>query len=527
MNGASLCNSVLLHSQSPSRLKSSCSFASSSSSSGYLISPCFTSSTYISFSHRIRQRFRAFVVKRNDGFRSFAVNKRKSGSSGVMESGSSIDDDDGEEEDDDEEEDEDWGEFDLEGEGDGDEDEVEFLPMGKMKKWLEKKPRGFGVGKKYETSIEDKLLDEIEQSWKAQAANLNKLKNDPLKRNDSQIKGPGETQIGFRVRVTNLPKKKNVHRDLKVAFKEVSGILNIAPAVSGNKKTKDPVCKGFALVDFKSEIDANRFVEQFTGQRLSFGKVIKQIKCQVVDFSSNQSVSEELRSDTVFEELPFSGLEAVSNADVAFLDSQEESDDSDEEVDETEAEEEERNGISSSVESPIEPRRDSKPDLRSQKQVVKREIGEHEELETSLVSSLANKSEEAVGETRLDDDELDTADVEEFAKENLEPPNSSMSSSDEKRIDRIRRLELKLLGREKLLSGGADSDQQEAKPASRVEGQKKEKKKKKKKILVKGKKASTIEIPGSSKRLKVKEKALLTGVLVKYAAKAASTSNDE
>jgi len=72
-------------------------------------------------------------------------------------------------------------------------------------------------------------------------------------------KGTGETQIGFRVRVTNLPKKKNVHRDLKVAFKEVSGVLSITPAVSGNKKTKDPVCKGFAHVDFKTEIDANRY----------------------------------------------------------------------------------------------------------------------------------------------------------------------------------------------------------------------------------------------------------------------------
>lgn len=69
----------------------------------------------------------------------------------------------------------------------------------------------------------------------------------------------GETQSGFRVRVTNLPKKKNVHRDLKAAFKEVSGVLNIAPAVSGNKKTKDPVCKGFALVDFKTGVDANRY----------------------------------------------------------------------------------------------------------------------------------------------------------------------------------------------------------------------------------------------------------------------------
>ncbi|WZZ33086.1 hypothetical protein YC2023_016487 [Brassica napus] len=40
---------------------------------------------------------------------------------------------------DDDEEDEDWGEFEVE-----DEDEGEFLPMEKMKNWLEKKPRGAG-----------------------------------------------------------------------------------------------------------------------------------------------------------------------------------------------------------------------------------------------------------------------------------------------------------------------------------------------------------------------------------------------
>uniref|UniRef100_A0A1J3E7N6 RRM domain-containing protein n=1 Tax=Noccaea caerulescens TaxID=107243 RepID=A0A1J3E7N6_NOCCA len=529
MNGASsLCNSVLLHSHSLSRFQSSFSFASPSPSS-YLISPCFTTSTYISIPHR----FRAVVVKRNDGFRSSAVKKRRSGGSGLIEPESSLDDEEEEED-----EDEDWDEFDVEAEGDEGEDEGEFLPMEKMKKWLEKKPRGFGVGKKYETSIEDKLLEEIEQSWKAQAANLNKLKNDPLKpnlkRDDNLIKGTGETQIGFRVRVTNLPKKKNVHRDLKVAFKEVSGVLNIAPAVTGNKKTKDPVCKGFALVDFKSEVDANRFVEEFSGQRLSFGKVVKQIKCQVVDFSSNQSASEEkIYSDTVFEELPFPGLEALSKSDVvvedAFLNSGEESDASDEEVDETDVEEVEGNGT---ISSNIELRRDSKTELESQKQVVKREISEDEELKTPLVSFQANKSEEAVAETLLDDDdELDRSNVEEeeVDEENLEPMKSSMSTSDEQRIERIRRLELKLLGREKLVSGGGGgSDQPEAKTGVSAEAKKekeKKKKKKKKKMLVKGQ--GKIEIPGSSKRLKVKEKALLTGVLVKYAAKAASTSNDE
>ncbi|KAF3526367.1 hypothetical protein F2Q69_00050621 [Brassica cretica] len=152
---------------------------------------------------------------------------------------------------------------------------------------------------------------------------------------------------------------------------------------------------------------------------------------------------------------------------------------------------------------------------------MKREIREHEVLETPLVSFQAVSKPKVA---RVDnDDEHDRSDEEEVAEENLEPLKSSVSSSDEERIDRIRRLELKLLGREKLLGGGAGSDKPEAKTGGRVEGETK----KKKKVLVKGKKSSTIEIPGSSKRLKMKEKALLTGVLVKYAAKVASTSNDE
>ena len=63
---------------------------------------------------------------------------------------------------------------------------------------------------------------------------------------------------GVRVRITNLPKKKNVHRDLSSAFKGVAGLISINPAVIGNKKTRDPVCKGFGFVYFKSPKDANR-----------------------------------------------------------------------------------------------------------------------------------------------------------------------------------------------------------------------------------------------------------------------------
>lgn len=84
-----------------------------------------------------------------------------------------------------EEEEEDDGDYfdDEEEDDDGDEDDDGsiMLPMEKMKKWLESKPRGFGEEKVYDTSIEDNLLEEIEQSREAQAANLNKLKNDPRK----------------------------------------------------------------------------------------------------------------------------------------------------------------------------------------------------------------------------------------------------------------------------------------------------------------------------------------------------------
>lgn len=241
-------------------------------------------------------------------------------------------------------------------------------------------------------------------------------------------------------------------------------------------------------------------MEQFNGQRLSFGKVVKQIKCQVVEFAaSNQSVSEELRSDTVFEELPFPGFEAVSCVDVVgeddFVDSwkEESSDDSDKDVDEVE-EEDER------IESPK-----VHTNVRSQKRTVKRETREQEELETPLVSFQAvSKSGEDIVEAGVDDDddydEHDRSDEEEVDEETLEPLNSSVSSLDEERIERIRRLELKLLGREKLLGGGAGSDKPEAKTGGGVEGEKKKEKKKKKKIIVKGKKSSTIEIPGSSKR---------------------------
>lgn len=64
-------------------------------------------------------------------------------------------------------------------EEDEDEEEDEFIPLRSMKEWYANKPRGFGEGKVYDTSLEEKLAAEIERSRRAQLANINKLKSSP------------------------------------------------------------------------------------------------------------------------------------------------------------------------------------------------------------------------------------------------------------------------------------------------------------------------------------------------------------
>ncbi|KAF3782163.1 hypothetical protein EJ110_NYTH35078 [Nymphaea thermarum] len=168
-----------------------------------------------------------------------------------------------------------FDDFDEEGENEdvGGIDDGELLPFDKMRSWLEKRPRGFGEEKTYETSLEDQLLQEIEQSRKALEANLNNLKRNkskseslkqPLKQQQDVI--PGRA----RIRVGNLPKKKNIHRYLRSSFKGFPGLLNISPTVTGNKTTRDPICKGFAFLDFESDATANRFLELYSGQTVVF-----------------------------------------------------------------------------------------------------------------------------------------------------------------------------------------------------------------------------------------------------------------
>ncbi|XP_027095907.2 uncharacterized protein [Coffea arabica] len=239
--------------------------------------PAKTHPTRVSFSPNRLIRLALFSVlgRPRIGFCIYASNRQPQGGNSALEMHDFEEDDDFF----DEEEEEETG---------FDEDE-EFIPLTNMKKWLENKPRGFGEGKVYDTSIEDKLMEEIEQSRKAQLANINNLKNKPAmaiskKEQCQQEKVSEEGKHGFRVRLINLPKKKNIHRDLRSAFKGVPGILDIIPVVSGNKRTKDPICKGLAFIDFKTKNEADRFVQTFSGQSITFGKVQKQIKCDM-DFS--------------------------------------------------------------------------------------------------------------------------------------------------------------------------------------------------------------------------------------------------
>lgn len=95
-----------------------------------------------------------------------------------------------EDDDDDEEMDDDYMDDDDVDEDDDEDDGI--IPIRNMKKWLENKPTGFGEGKEYDTSVEDKLAQEIEQSRLAQLANINKLKSNPQSSNakNQQVRKP-------------------------------------------------------------------------------------------------------------------------------------------------------------------------------------------------------------------------------------------------------------------------------------------------------------------------------------------------
>ncbi|XP_074577054.1 uncharacterized protein LOC141833492 isoform X2 [Curcuma longa] len=206
------------------------------------------------------------------------------------------------------------------------------LPFQEMRQWLRSKPPGFGEGKNYDTRLEDELWEEIERSRKTQIENLNKLKNKPKMSDDrpkTKEKAPhkDEAEPGTCVRIWNLPRKKNIHRDLQQAFRGFPGLVSISPAVIGNEKTREPVCRGFAFVCLASKEAANRFVQAYSRKTLCFGKVEKQIACDVIkargildssepqeDVSDNFSLSKSLKGGI--------GLSGASDVDIVSQDSE-------------------------------------------------------------------------------------------------------------------------------------------------------------------------------------------------------------
>ncbi|XP_042440436.1 uncharacterized protein LOC122025655 isoform X2 [Zingiber officinale] len=230
--------------------------------------------------------------------------------------------------------DEDAGWSQVSDEDDEDEDVDEStLPFQEMRQWLRNKPSGFGEGKNYDTRLEDDLWEEIERSRKTQIENLNKLKNKPNMSDDrpkTKEKAPhkaDEAEPGTRVRIWNLPRKKNIHRDLHHAFRGFPGLVSISPAVIGNEKTREPVCRGFAFVCLASKEAANRFVQAYSRKTLCFGKVEKQIACAVINTRGIRDSSEPQEDVSVRFSLSKSlkggiGLSGASDVDIVSQDSE-------------------------------------------------------------------------------------------------------------------------------------------------------------------------------------------------------------
>ncbi|KAL3337113.1 hypothetical protein AABB24_029659 [Solanum stoloniferum] len=367
-------------------------------------------------------RIRSLIGQKRTGVCGFARKDEEKRGNGVVEM-EEIEDFDDDYDDDDLDVDDFLGdEEDVD--GDDDDDEV-IIPLRNMKKWLENKPRGFGVDKEYDISVEDKLMEEIEQSRKAQLANINKLKNNPVKANTKQVQQEKVVQDGLCVRLVNLPKKMNIDKDLRVSFKGVPGIVNIVPVVTGNKKTRNPVCKGLAYINFKSKDEAQRFVQMFSGRSISFGKVQKQIKCEMINPGSPKSTTTQ-------------SVDKIKNV----------------------------------------PEKDI-PDLHGD---------QDDDFDTDFLSD----SEENIST------DYDVAEVEDLSaytndyEENSETLSAESTSGDEQDV----------------------GEESEFSKQKKVEAKKKKIKPKQKKEQV-----PKLNIPGSARKLKIKEKAVLTGVLSKYAQK--------
>ncbi|CAK9200981.1 unnamed protein product [Sphagnum troendelagicum] len=169
----------------------------------------------------------------------------------------------------------------------GEDDEV----IGDMEEWINNKPAGFG-NKVYDTALEEKLLAEIEHDKKSPLAAAMGLKENNGKANGKKSGKAGKAiraapPAGVEVWVGNLPRKKNVDRDLWAALRSVGGLLHVRPIVfAQNEKTREPLCKGYAFLTFKTDGDALDFVAKYHGTNITYGRVEKKLACEVAGSDS-------------------------------------------------------------------------------------------------------------------------------------------------------------------------------------------------------------------------------------------------
>lgn len=156
---------------------------------------------------------------------------------------------------------------------------------------LKYKPMGFGQGKTYDTFLEDELLEKMEYKKAAES----KMKIDAAFKKPTSKSEPLIID-GIKVWVGDLPKKKNVDRDLRSVFRHVPGLLNISPSVHGNEKTRDPICKGFGFLTFDTLEHARSFISSFEDQLISFGKVEKRISFSITKESTAKVVPSSSKS---------------------------------------------------------------------------------------------------------------------------------------------------------------------------------------------------------------------------------------
>ncbi|PIA62188.1 hypothetical protein AQUCO_00200293v1 [Aquilegia coerulea] len=422
-----------------------------------------------------------FLQGRNGVFVS-ALKKQKKGSNSLIEM------DDFDDFDDDDEEDED--------------EEGEFIPLANMKEWLEKKPRGFGEGKEYDTSLEEKLLEELEQSRKAQIVNINNLKKNPSlgtsKKEKEVTKAPETVPTGIRVRVGNLPKKKNIRRDLQLVFKGFPAIINISPANSGNKKTRDPICKGFAFVDFGSMEAANRFVQTYSKKSITFGKIQKEITCEI---TTNPATNVNHNYTSTFgQRLPRISSEDSDVADFSLE--------------------------ATKTKPPAESGLQQQKFISKDSETIEEDIAHINLSETDDFQNNLPTAADITDYPPLENSVVPHSDVDDFSMESVKirPPDESgvqqqhfIPESSEEIEEGLARINL----------SETDNFQNRSPKNANTSGSlppKKQQKKQplKKKQTVKGKsdKSPKLSIPGSAKRLRVKEKAVLSDVFSKYGSKA-------